>query len=250
MKKNDAAMIVDLISFQELKTLRGYGIKRIFLFFVVSIVFLISGCATPMKMGLGKGTERIDLKEESILLMSVELVNEYKPNYQPEAYVLHIDKLDNQGKEDRLNYAADEEGTTKSDNGNKYIFRITIKDGKYIIRGVTGFSGILTVTGTFFMPLHSEIEVKNSSVLYLGHIIGKIRERKENEFRAGGVTPLINQAIPGFSGGTFDVNVIDNYEEDLKVMTALFPALASVQVKSAILAPFDRAKAQKWWENH
>ena len=255
MKKGGSKIVVDSTGSSyaryyslKLTILEGYAMKRIAAFFIVLTMFLISACATPMTMGLGKGTERIDLKDESLLLLTVELVNEYKPSYQPQATGLIIEKPDIQGKEDRLSYTADEEGTFKSDKGNRYVFRMIIKDGKYIIRGIGGFSGFIP-RGRFFMPLHSEIEIKGPSVLYLGRVIGKVRERKENEFRAGSTIPALDQAITGFSGGTFDVNVIDNYEEDLKFMKTLFPALGNVQVKSAVLPPFDRAKAQKWWED-
>lgn len=257
MKKDKQKIIVDSIGSPyaryhslNLATLEGYAMKRIAAFIIVLTMFIISACATPMKMGLDKGTARIDLKGESLLLLSVELVNEYKPSYQPHAHVLHVEKPDSQGKEDRFNYITDEEGTFKSDTGNKYVFRMTLKNGKYKIVGITGFSGTFPVRGMFFMPLHSEIEIIDSSVLYLGKVRGKVRERKENEFRAGPVIPLIDQAVTGFSGGTFDVDVIDNYEEDLKFMMELFPALKNAQVKSAVLPPFDRAKAQKRWEDH
>jgi hypothetical protein len=100
------------------------------------------------------------------------------------------------------------------------------------------------------MPLHTEIDINESSVLYLGKVTGKVRERKENEFRAGIIFPLLDQAVTGFSGGTFDVNIIDNYEEDVNFMKTLFPALGNVQIKSQVLPAFDRSKAQKWWEDH
>jgi len=258
MKKGRSNLVVDLTSSShagyyslKLAKTRGYMPRRIALFLLVLTLFLISACvATPMKMGLVKDTQQIDLKDEALLLMSVELINEYKPSYQPEAGVLWIEKPEVKGKEDRLSYWADKEGTLKSDQGNKYVFRMTIKNGKYIIRGIHGSSGTFPVKGGFFMPLHTEIEVKDSSVFYLGKVVGKIRERKENEFRAGLVVPLVDQAVTGFSGGTFDIDIIDNYEEDIKFMKTLFPALGNVQVKSAILSPFDRAKAQKWWEAH
>ncbi len=259
MKKSRSNLVVDVTSTShagyyslKLAKTRGYMPRRntLFLLLVLTLI-LISACvATPMKMGLVKDTQQIDLKDEALLLMSVELINEYKPSYQPEAGVLWIEKPEVKGKEDRLSYWADKEGTLKSDQGNKYVFRMTIKNGKYIIRGIHGSSGTFPVKGGFFMPLHTEVEVKDSSVFYLGKVVGKIRERKENEFRAGLVVPLLDQAVTGFSGGTFDITIIDNYEEDIKFMKTLFPALGNVQVKSAILSPFDRAKAQKWWEDH
>lgn len=70
----------------------------------------------------------------------------------------------------------------------------------------------------------------------------------QNEFRAGLPFPLVDQAVTGFSGGTFDVEIIDQFEKDELEFKSRFPALRDVNIQKAILPPFDRTKAQKWWE--
>jgi hypothetical protein len=89
-----------------------------------------------------------------------------------------------------------------------------------------------------------------TKVSYLGAIQGTVRERQGDEFRAGSVIPLIDQSVAGASGGTFEVAVVDNYETDIKTFKKLFPAIQNVEVQRSILPPFDRQKAQAWWEKN
>ena len=57
---------------------------------------------------------------------------------------------------------------------------------------------------------------------------------------------MIDQAVGGASGGTFDVVVSDKWDSDKKKFTSKFPVLNSVEVKKSILPAFDRLKVQKW----
>jgi hypothetical protein len=225
--------------------------KLIKIVLLIFLVLLMSACAFPMKMALVNSTEKIDLKGKTLLLMSAELVNECKPEYQPSAMYLFIESAD--GKQ--LKFETDDEGTSKSASGYKYVFRVMVDKGNYIIRGIIGngsaihIKGITPQTGIFFMPMHSEVEVKDSSVLYLGKVNGKIRTRASDEFSAGpisfGLTGGLHQVLACFSTGTFDVSTSNNFEEDFKFMKETFPALANVQIKSQIITAFDRGKAQK-----
>jgi len=211
---------------------------------------LLSGCATPVKMGLNKESTHVDVSKESLLLLTAKLSNAYKPSYQPEAYALQVEKQDADESAERFNFLADKEGTVKSPEGNEYVFRVSIPPGNYVIRGITGFSGIFPVRGNFFLPLHSDVTVTPQSVVYLGRVEGNVRERQDGEFRAGAPVPLIDQAVTGFSGGTFDVTITDSSDKDLAQLKTIFPALQTVEVQKNVLPPFDRARAQQWWEVH
>lgn len=57
-----------------------------------------------------------------------------------------------------------------------------------------------------------------------------------DEPRAGSLAPLIQQDITGFSGGTFDVKLLDGYDDDLPLMRAEYPALRSVTVERQLLS--------------
>lgn len=102
-------------------------------------------------------------------------------------------------------------------------------------------------TGIFVAPLHSELEAKGPGVFYLGHVNATVRERKEGEFRAGSITPLLDQALVGASDGTFDVEITDKWAVDEAAFRSRFPSLKGVTIEKAVLPPFDRAKAQQRW---
>jgi len=104
------------------------------------------------------------------------------------------------------------------------------------------------VRGSFFTPLHTPLESKSPGVFYLGHVSAVVRERQGSEFRAGPAIPLIDQGVVGASGGTFDIAIVDGLASDEPQFRSRFPALNGATVQKAILPPFDRAKAQKWWE--
>jgi hypothetical protein len=76
-------------------------------------------------------------------------------------------------------------------------------------------------------------------VTYLGRIEAVIRERKEEtELRAGPLIPLLDQAVTGFSGGTFDIEIVDRYETDIAEFAKRHPFLASQSVGRAVLPPW------------
>jgi hypothetical protein len=216
----------------------------------ILLVLLITGCATSMKPGLDKKTAQIDLGEDSLFLLTIELSNKYKPAYQPNALILNVEAPKVSSNKDRFNFPVDNDGSILQRDGNKYIFRGRIKPGKYVIQGIEGNKSLFPINGIFYMPLHCEFEAKKGQILDLGKVIAQIRERKGNEFRAGPLLPLLDQSIPGFSGGTFDIQIVENSNADTKWMKSLFPALNGVQIITATLPPFDREKAQKWWETH
>ena len=103
---------------------------------------------------------------------------------------------------------------------------------------------------TFFTPIHADLNVSKPGTYYLGHVEATVRERQGNEFKAGASVPLVDQSLVGASGGTFDVVISDAFDKDLKNFQATFPAMRSATVERAVLPPFDRARAQKWWEDH
>lgn len=94
------------------------------------------------------------------------------------------------------------------------------------------------------------MEVTDNGVFYLGQVNAVVRERQGNEFRAGPPIPLIDQAVIGASGGTFDIEIVDAQARDEALFRERFPALKDATIRKAMLPGFDRARAQKWWEEH
>ena len=220
--------------------------------FILGLTAAVVGCATPLKMELNKEAKSLDVTQNSVVLMSGRFSNPLKKTggYQPQAFIVNVEKDVVKGSEDRLNFMVDAEGAQISPEETRYLFRMMLPPGKYVIRGITGFAGVFPIRGNFFLPLHADIEVKPKSVVYIGQIEGKVRPRDEkiNEFRAGSMIPLIDQSVTGFSVGTWDVNVNDAFEQDVTKFKREFPVLAPVTIAKEMLPPFDRAKAQKWWE--
>lgn len=217
------------------------------------LVLLLSGCATPTKMAFENDSDRLTEKSKPVFLMTATLKNVYKTSFQPRLLVVNVEKPDAKEAADRLNFTMDEKAKDETDSaaaGNSYLLRLQLDAGKYEIRGLTSLARSFPINGFFFAPLHSSLEATEPGVYYLGHITATVRERKENEFKAGPSIPLIDQAIAGASGGSFDIEIKDDFAADEALFRSRFPALAGVKIKKAILPPFDRAKAQQWWESH
>lgn len=224
---------------------------KLFAPFFVAVALILAGCATPTKMAFHQDTEAVTSTTKPVFLMTATLKNSYRPSYQPKVIVLNVEKEGASQRGDRINFTMDDKAKNESDSpelANSYFFRMELEKGNYLLRGLTGFSGIFPVRGNFFAPLHAEMKSAVPGIFYLGHVNATVRERIGNEFRAGLPIPLVDQAVTGFSGGTFDIEITDQFEIDVSEFRARFPALREVVIQKAILAPFDRAKAQQWWE--
>jgi hypothetical protein len=210
---------------------------------------LLSGCATVHQMAITKETKKLDLKDKALLLMSLELIHEYKPDYQPKVTVVHLETPNADSKAERYNYVPDIDGTIPAPDGNRYLLRMEIEPGQYVLRGARGMYHGFLILGSCMMPIHADIQAKPNTVTYLGRARGVTRARQDGEFRAGPLIPLVDQAVTGFAKSTFDVELSDHMEEDLNAFRTIFPALSDADIQVALLPPFDRARAQAWWES-
>lgn len=105
-----------------------------------------------------------------------------------------------------------EKAKSESDSaieGSSYLLRMEeLEPGEYVIRGLTRLGRAFPINGFFFAPVHAELTSAEPGVFYLGHIEATVRECKDNEFKAGPSIPLLlDQAIAGASGGTFDIEI-------------------------------------------
>ncbi|MBS0338908.1 MAG: hypothetical protein JSS56_00170 [Proteobacteria bacterium] len=82
--------------------------------------------------------------------------------------------------------------------------------------------------------------VPPQSVVYLGRISAHLRDRKDTEFRAGSLIPLIDQAALGISNATFDVAVSDQSSVDLPRFKQEFAALRTQAIQTQLLPAYDR----------
>lgn len=231
------------LNFNNIRRARNLGL-------ITAALFFLSGCATVHEMGVTKNSTKLALDKKGLVLMSMEVSNQYKSDYQPHIIVANIETPDADSKKDRHNFKTDLEGTVASSVGSRYLMRMELDPGKYVVRGALCMYSSILLHGSCFLPIHADIEVKAGSVTYIGRVSGVMRERHGDEFRAGPLIPLVDQSVTGYSLSTFDVTISDQQEEDLKSYRELFPVLESADIAIEIMPPFDRARAQTWWESN
>lgn len=218
---------------------------------LLTVSMLLTGCATSTKMAFESDGDKWTEKSKPVLLMTATIKNAYKTSYQPKLLTVTVEKANAKNSSDRLTFSMDDKAKVESDSpevGSNYFVRLELDPGNYELRGLTSVAGTFPIRGSFFAPLHSNITVKEPGIYYLGHVTATVRERQGDEFKAGPSIPLIDQAVAGASGGTFDIAITDNFDKDEPLFRAKFSALSGVKIKKAILPPFDRAKAQAWWQ--
>lgn len=218
----------------------------------LAFAILLVGCATPTKMAFESDDEKLVESGKAVFLLTVTLKNSYREWFQPKLRVLHIEKPGAKDAADKLNFIMDDKGRMETgtlEAGNTYFLRLPLEKGPFEIRGLTSIGGSFLLFGTFVTPLPYSIVSSGSGVHYLGHVSATVRERQGDEFRAGPMFPLADQAMVGATGGTFDVDISDRLAADEATFRSRFPALQAVEIKKAVLPPFDRARAQKWWQD-
>lgn len=210
----------------------------------LSFIFLFSGCATQKKMAFDD--EKVPLKSDTtVLLMTAKIKNNYKPDFQPDYEAFFLEEANGKDPE-TFSYRLNDE----SKNEDLQLIRIEVTKGDYILRGFNAGYNAFILYGSFFVPIHENITIDKHGVYYLGNIDAVVRKRQGNEFKAGPSLPIIDQGLVGASGGTFDIKISDNYEEDIKIFKNKFAALKSVNIAKKILPEFNRPRAQEWWEKN
>jgi len=219
---------------------------------LLAVALSLSGCATKLDMPYSKDQPSAD-PAKGVYLMTLTTKNIYHTSYQPDMLVINVETPTSSSKQDRFNFVIDDDGkneTGSPDTGNSYLIRFQLPPGDYVIDGVTCLNRQFPIIATFYVPLHEKLTVSTPGVYYLGHVDGTVRERVGDEFKAGPTIPLIDEGVAGASGGTFDVVISDQWDKDSPQFVGKFSALQGVNVQKAIMAPFDRALAQKWWQDH
>lgn len=213
-------------------------------------VLLLVGCASAPQMALNKQTKAIDVSTKSVVLMTLDLGRPEASRYIPYPTFIGFAKKTADGKFEPISFSIDDEaGSPASEVRNKFFLRMALEPGEYEMRTVIGNARAFPFVGFFQLPLLLNLNVPAKSVVYVGKVNALIRPRVGNEFRAGPVLPLIDQASTGLSGGTFDVSIEDAAQDDIAQFKTMFPVLASAQINKAILPPFDRDGVQYWWEH-
>lgn len=221
--------------------MRFYNLKSFLSFF---LVIYLTGCANLQPMALS-GTKPIDVSSESIGLIKIKISNKAKPTYQPN--LMGVDFWKNNNPDLDFRFQPTNIFLTKEDKFKVYLISIKLKPGSYTLRGLLENYQSLFVHAMAYAPLQIEnIIIKPNTVSYLGSIETTVRDKFDNEdtFSAGSVVPLLDQALAGFSYGTFDISVHDNFEEDIIIFKNTFPQLKNVAIQKNIMAQWHRDKAK------
>jgi len=206
---------------------------------LLCVAFFMGGCAANMP--LSKGQESVSLSSESIALVSVKISNQNKPEYQPSLLYAFFFPESEGAKKTHISINTDPIRSEKN-QFNEYLLSFSLKPGTYNFSQIWGVYRVpLLMNAMCQIPLNAKVDIKPNEVIYLGNIDAVIRERKnDGEVRAGGVIPLIDQAVAGFSSGTFEVSINDRFDEDIKAFMAEYPALQNHKVEKAVLPQWTR----------
>ena len=210
---------------------------------IFCLVFLMSGCAG--NMALTKGQTEIDLSSKSIALLTVKISNQNKPSRQVNLNNIIIcpESVMNCRK-DISTYPGGPYKIYKKEKDffNEYLLSFALESGRYNLEGFyTTYNIPMLVAGVGYGDLKLETEIKPNSISYLGHLNITLREKTgDTEICAGDAIPHLDQAMPGFSSGTFDVVVEDKFDEDMKSFISEYPALQQVKVEKSILPEWIR----------
>ncbi len=211
-----------------------------------AMLLLATGCATQRAMPFKEPTEKLEGKA-AVYLMMVTLENKYRPSFQPRMVGVFVDRKDGD-KWEKQSHSADIGGVVVVPGApvNSYAARLELPPGEYRLRALFASGYAFLVNGFFEVPMYAPLQVREpSGVFYLGNVRATVREAKEGEVKAGPPVPLIDQAVVGASGGTFDVVIADAWKTDEPLFRSQFPALAKVPVRKAVLPPYDRARVKR-----
>jgi hypothetical protein len=226
--------------------------RRLFLVLFLASAALMTGCAIAPYMPLSEEGAKVD-STKPLYLMSVTLKNDYKERWQPRILNVILSKENGTAKPDQIVFRMDSKGTIASESEKEqttYLVRFTAESSPHTILGFNAMASAFPVHGFYFTPLHSSVPTATGGVYYLGAVKAIVRERKENEFRAGPVIPLIDQAVAGASSGSFDVEITDAYNSDVELFRKTFGPLKDMEIQKAVLPKWDRTKAQLFWEKN
>ena len=212
-------------------------------------LLVLGGCANKLPMAVDSETKTLDLSDKSVLLLMVDIERKEPSRFKPEPHFLIVGKLDEKGQSvDQKIVSMDGDGEFEiNDDKTRYLFRIPAPEGTARLPSIYGQAKAFPLVGQFFLPVGMDVPVKKGAVIYLGRLEAVLRPRADNEYRAGSVIPLIDQAATGMSGGTFDINLVDRSSEDLPLIRKAYPALANTVIETKLLPIPDRDFLDRQW---
>ena len=216
---------------------------------ILTLFIGLTGCMSLKPMALKSNAKTVDVSSKSVMLVTLDVFRSDRSRFVPNPQIISFERPDATGKPEVLMFKVSGADIEESNNGHYvYILSMDLEPGQYKLRGVSGDANAFPFHGFFFVPLNMDIQIQKNTVTYAGRVKAELRPRQENEFRAGSVVPLIDQAVTGVSSGTFDVAVEDLSRTDIPLFNKTYPALAGTKINTTLLPPFNRPQVQLWWE--
>ena len=210
---------------RNLRHLRLLACNLVLLLFAA---FSFTGCTNGMALA-----KKQDLTHPAkpIGIFTVRTENTYKPTYQPELtrVLFRSDAL-----KDTTAFVASKPYRHAKNEYFEYLVSVDLPASDYSFTRAEGIGTGFLITGHFEFPIKARFTLTNG-ITYLGHVTMINRKRNEGEERAGGIFPLIDQSVCGFSGGTFDIAISDRSESDIPDFITAYPALKDVTITKAVM---------------
>ena len=216
---------------------------RVVLF--VSLALVVAGCATTNALDDGK---EVTADGKSMAVLVLTITNKHKLKYTPKPKGIYVSSKKTKDHESSLlilgvpkdprRHQANPDSTY-----DEYLVGMRLEPGSYTMRNIGVDSNKFPILGSGIVPMGMDFEVKSNTVTYLGRIDVLRRKKEEGDYMAGIPFPLIDQAVSGYSNGTFDVKIVDNYENDVEMFKEKYTALKSYTVEKNVLPAWQRPQS-------
>lgn len=204
--------------------------KHILLIFAAPLFF--TSC-TLTDMPLREGVEAIDLETGPIALFSLHSTKSYKPKHQARLGNVKVDG--ESGKKMFQGQWGDVYMSGYLGDTVESLQSFQLEPGEYTLKSIGGGTQHFKPPGKFTCAVGAKFELQPHEVVYIGRIDMRCRKRVGDEPRAGGLFPLIDQAIVGYAGGTWDVAIEDQYFADLIAFRRDYPFLKDVEITKRLM---------------
>lgn len=212
------------------------GDSKTYKYLILLILFItLSGCANlnnnnkiiGSSMALNTNSDYTGL-DNQLVLMTLKIKDNATLKFKPALQIIKIAGLQQ--------YALGTPCRVANDN-KIYLLSFSLPTGNYEITNVTGYSDFNNVKTHFTIPLHVHFSVGQSGIVYLGSINVTLQQSNNvTSLWAGAMSTLVNQNKNDFSNGNFNVEIDDNYAEDLTDFSTAFPALIDQDIEKSIIS--------------
>ena len=209
--------------------------------FLVLAAFFIAGCNSPM--ALNSKTKTLDLTDSGIALMTLKIANEYKPAFQVTSGFNRppMISIRNLLKKKFRDFEIGKPYRSVKKKYNEYLVSLEVAPGKHGLTTISGHSYHIMIDGTFSIPIYETFNIQAGKIVYLGHIETINRKKvSDDQLPAGFMLPMIDQAVCGFSGGTWHVTISDNYDADIVAFKQEYPVIAGHTIEKKVLPPWTK----------